>query len=101
MTGIRRITTRDDLIALASELGVRMDWHEPGNQGVTAAVFGTELDNTGGRAWGSAAAIPGGTLPPEQVSEGMEMWVVLYQDGKAVAEVNLALLLAFATGWSG
>jgi hypothetical protein len=98
MTEIQRIKTRNELVRLADQLMVRPDWHEPDKQGVTAAVFGTEFDNAG--YWGSAAAIHG-ALPTEQVSEGMEMWVVVYKDGEAVAEISLATLFAIAAGLSG
>jgi hypothetical protein len=99
MTEIKRIETRDELIALANQLGMRPDWDEPAERGVTAAVFGTELDNTG--FWGSAASFDGQSLPPELDADGMEIWVVLHHDGKPAAEVCLATLFAFATGFDG
>lgn len=50
---MREIRTRDQFVALAGELGVRMDWHEPDEQGITARVEGTPLDfdNAMGCAW--------------------------------------------------
>jgi hypothetical protein len=72
------ITNRAQLQQLARDLGVRKDWHEPDEQGVDAAVGGEFLDNAGGVA--------------------DELTVVIYKDDKEVATVNLATLLAFATG---
>jgi hypothetical protein len=83
---MRRINTRADLIALAEELGVRPDWHEPDEQDVTATTHGGSFDNAG--FW-----------PADQVkSAGVEQYVVLHKDGKPVAAVNLATLFAWATG---
>jgi hypothetical protein len=96
MTGMKRINTREELKALASELGVRPDWHEPDGQGVTARVSGHVLDNAG--FWGVAGT---GTLP----SVYQEIWVTVSQksdyDGQdiPVAEVNLAMLLAWSCGY--
>jgi hypothetical protein len=73
------IFTRKELIALKKDLGVRADWHEPGEQGVTVVPKGTVFDNAG-------------FSPPERS-------VILKQYGKPVAEVNLAILFAWATGY--
>lgn len=91
-----RTDTRAQLQHLAHTLGVRRNWHEPDEQEVTAAVHGTDLDNAG--FWGHDGH---GKLvtygdPPRQ-----ELWVELFRDGEPVAEINLATLLAFATGWGG
>jgi hypothetical protein len=94
MSEIKRISNRDDLVALANKLGVRPDWHEPGEQGVTADVSGAYFDNAG--FWGEAE-LALSTLP----TSALELWVTLSRDGKAVAEVNLATLFAFATGFEG
>lgn len=72
------ITNRAQLQQLARDLGVRPDWHEPDEQGVDAAVGGEYLDNAG------------------HVAD--ELTVAIYKDGEEVAAVNLATLLAFATG---
>jgi hypothetical protein len=94
---IKRITTRDELKALAKELGMRPDWHEPDERDVGALVGGSDFDNAG--FWGAAEQArwvkSTGTL------DGVELWVTLYQHGTAVAEVNLATLFAFATGFEG
>jgi len=99
---IRRINKRDDLVALANELGVRPDWHEPDEQEVTAAVRGTSFDNCGN--WGSAEVRRIGDLRRRGHRAGvtsMEIFITLYKDGEPVGEVNLATLFAFATGYEG
>ena len=50
------IDNRDDLVFFASEIGMRLDWHEPDEQDLTALVFGQSFDNAGrlghgGQAW--------------------------------------------------
>jgi hypothetical protein len=85
-----RINERSELQALARELGVRKDWHEPDEQGVTARVLGDDFDNAG--FWG--------TYKDELVTYGegkQELWVEISKDGKPVAEINLATLLAIAS----
>lgn len=46
---MKLITERAELVALARELGVRPDWHEPDEQGITARFDGTDgdFDNAG------------------------------------------------------
>jgi hypothetical protein len=96
MADIKRINTRAQLQELASELGVLPDWHEPNQSGVDALVSGHMLDNAG--FWGVGGT---GTLP----SAYQELWVTITQksdyDGNAiaVAEVNLAMLLAWSCGY--
>jgi len=91
MNEITRITSRDQLRAVARQLGVRPDWHEPDEQRVTAQIRGSDFDNAG--FWGHRD--DGATL--STFGEGrQELWVGLSQDGKPVAEVNLATLLAWA-----
>jgi len=95
MAGIKRINTRAELQALAAELGVRPDWHEPDERGVNALVSGHMLDNAG--FWGQEGV---GTVP----SWAQEMWVTITvkADGVepyGVAEVNLAMLLAWSCGY--
>jgi hypothetical protein len=82
------IHSRTELIEWAAEAGVRHDWHEPDEQDVTATVVGTCLDNAG--FWAVDVDPYGGTND--------EMCVVLEQPGKETAAINLATLLAFATG---
>jgi hypothetical protein len=87
-----RVTTRKQLENIAAVLGVRPDWHEPDEQQVTIQVHGTDFDNAG--FWGHD---PRGELAT--YGEGrQELWIELSRDGKPVAEVNLATLLAWATG---
>lgn len=84
---MKRITSRDQLIQLADELGVRPDWHEPDEQGVTTTMHGVSFDNAG--FWG-----------PECLGKSYcEQYITLYAAGEPVAYVNLATLFAFATGY--
>jgi hypothetical protein len=99
MTEIKRINKRDDLVALARELRVRPDWHEPDEQEVTAEVRGKSFDNAG--FWGIRDEADFLGRYGYDGTQGVEMYVTLFQDGKPVAEVNLATLLAFATGYEG
>jgi hypothetical protein len=86
MTKLFRINSKEDLRKVAANLNVRDDWHEPDEQEVTAEVFGKTFDNAG--FWGFDMA---------QVDEFPgEMYVVLFKDGFAVAEVNLATLFSIA-----
>jgi hypothetical protein len=92
---MKQINTRGELIALAQELGVRPDWHEPDEQGLTAYVTGRGLsfDNAMG---------PGSDL---------ELNVVLcdlHVDDQGVASrgpdlavVNLATLFSWAADTGG
>jgi hypothetical protein len=85
---VLRITERQELVDLAAVLGMRPDWHEPDAYNVTAEVGGSTFDNAG--FW-----------PTETVTVGdpqHELFVRLVQDGRAVADVNLATLFAWATG---
>lgn len=87
---MQRIIQQEDLAALAAELGVRSDWHEPDEQGVTAVVKGDDLDNAG--FWPQ----------DEEEDEGRpewgygELYVELRKDDVPVAAVNLATLLSWA-----
>ena len=57
-------------------LGLREDWHEPDEQGVTALITGNKFDNAG--------------------VEG-EIKVLILKDGVPAFAINLATLFAFAT----
>ena len=87
---MKRINTKAELIALAEELGVRRDWHEPDEQEVAATTHGVTFDNAG--FWGETyrSAFDGRAFT--------ERYVKLYKDGEPVAAVNLATLFAWATG---
>ena len=87
----RMIKTKTELRALAAELEVRPDWHEPDEQNVTATTHGRSFDNAG--FWGRThrSSYDG--------YDFTERYVTLRKDGKAVATVNLATLFAWATGW--
>lgn len=91
----KRIDTRQELIELARELRVRPDWHEPDEQDVTATVRGTNFDNAG--FWGRNED---GSLR-YYGRDHQEIWVELFQEGVPVAEIDLATLFAFATGYEG
>jgi hypothetical protein len=96
---IPRINKRDDLVALANELGVRRDWHEPDDRGVTAEVRGASFDNAG--FWGIKEEAGFLARHGHRGAVAVEMYVTLYKDGEPVAEVNLATLFAMATGYEG
>lgn len=87
---LKRIQSRDDLLKLSDELGVRFDWHEPDEVGVTAQVGGKDFDNAG--FWHNDEAARKGYE---------ELYVRLYRKDDLVAVVNLATLFAFATGYEG
>ena len=86
---MKRVITRSDFVALAEELGVRKDWHEPDEQGVTVQVRGMSFDNAG--TW---PHVKDGQVPREIV----EMYLIIRQDGEDKATVNLATLCAWASG---
>lgn len=85
------IDDRDDLAFFASEVGTRLDWHEPDEQDLTAMMYGTSFDNAG--FWGE----------PTYEYYTNEMHVVLYVHHYPVVAVNLATLFGWATedkrGW--
>lgn len=102
---MRIIQTRAQLIELARELSVRGNWHEPDEQGVTARVEGGKLDNAG--FWPTREAMRHGSMS----LPGVELHVVISRDSaegcddcgqphdrEDVAAVNLASLLAWASG---
>lgn len=111
MQKLRRVNTRAGLQELAKELGVRDSWHEPDEQDVRAMVFGKTFDNAGfwglrhlaeretvarTRLWNPKKTSEGGII--EDAEQFVEMFVVLYQNDEAVAEIDLAALFAFACG---
>lgn len=86
---MKRITTKAELVALADELGVRPDWHEPDEQGVSATTHGVAFDNAG--FWGK-------TYRSGDGHPFTERYAILWKDGRKIATVNLATLFAWATG---
>lgn len=111
MADIKRINTKADLKTLAQELGVRNDWHEPDEQGLDVVCFGGSFDNCG--HWGlehlsrreyesRARLLKAGNTNTvedygiEDPERFVEVFVVLYKEGRAIAEINLATLFAFA-----
>ena len=79
------IVSQHELMELATELGVRTDWHEPDERDLTARVEGVSFDNAG--FW------PAGRYSAEIV----EQHVILSQNGHDAAAINLATLLAWAS----
>jgi hypothetical protein len=99
------ITTREQLIDFRHSHGLRMDWHEPDEQYVTARVEGNEFDNAG--FWPAGA---GGTVELHVVFSVIDdtdhddscndRSVCGHQTVTDVAAVNLATLCAWATGYT-
>jgi hypothetical protein len=101
------IHTRAQFVDFARRMGVRPDWHEPDEQGLTARVEGTPLDFDNAGSWPAE----NGTNPPAELrTKGWEGTVELHvifsekdvEAGKAVrgrdiACVNLATLCAWAS----
>lgn len=85
-SGPERVIERTRLAQVADELGVRLDWHEPDEQEVTAEVRGKMLDNAG--SWGEERAAG---------KDYEELHVVVSKEGQPRFTVNLATLLAWAT----
>jgi hypothetical protein len=82
---VRRPRTPAELEEVARMIGVRSDWHEPDEQGVSAEVIQVtdgSFDNAG--------------------CATLERMVIIYQDLVPVAEVALATVFAWAcqAGWS-
>jgi len=88
---VKRILEREQLVELAAELGVRPDWHEPDEQKVDALVRGDDFDNAG--FW----PVENGYNAGEGAGLRSEIYVVIRKEGQAVAAVNLATLLAWAS----
>jgi hypothetical protein len=93
MPDIERINTQDDLVALASRLGMRPNWHEPDERDVTALVSGHSFDNAG--FWGTQR----GSLPPTAEEMSVTLCEVTSSGLIPVAEVCLATLFAWACGY--
>lgn len=91
---MKRITTLAELLALKRELGVRDDWHEPDEQGVTVEVHGSSFDNAGTWPWYDDSG---------HKHRSCEVYVEVRREvdnvERAVATVNLATLFSWATGY--
>jgi hypothetical protein len=85
LSPIPKITTREELQNFAAVHGLRPDWHEPDEQGVTAWTYGAVLDNAMGAGW----------VPDDSSIDG-EINVILIVNGVKEAVINLAELLAWA-----
>ena len=90
---IIHINSQAALRALARELGVRHDWHEPDEQALEAVCFGDDFDNAG--FWGRRFREE---QPSLRFRLAEEMNVMLVHEGKPIAEINLASLFAMACG---
>lgn len=88
MQELRVINTRAQLIELQRELKVGPDWHEPDQVDVDAVTGGRDLDN--------AFTHP---CPEFEHTDAEPLYVVLRHQKRPVAYVNLAMLLAWATGY--
>lgn len=107
MTNLRRITTRAELVELARELGMRHDWHEPDEKGVTAYVEGSDLDFDNAGFWPQRQGY-GYDRDKDGNARRAELHVFLarkewdeaarvYRRGPDIAVVNLATLFAWAS----
>jgi hypothetical protein len=99
---MKLIHKKSELVELAKQLGIRSDWHEPEEQEVGARVLGSQFDNAG--FWGPdrrdfGYGTPTGNKKIDQYLLPAEMSVVILKHGEPVAEVNLATLFAWATGF--
>lgn len=81
-----RVSTLNELEEWARSLGVRSDWHEPDEQGLTAEVRGRLFDNAGFWFTDGVAG-----------KDFEELHVVVSQDGVEKFAVNLATLFSWAT----
>lgn len=100
-TDVKVISTRAELVALARELGVRADWHEPDEQKITVVINGTHMqfDNAtrAGQRFGEddSHAELHATIHRIHWDDEYHTWRL----GRAIAHVNLAMLFAWATGY--
>jgi hypothetical protein len=97
------IHTREQLRELARDLGVRSNWHEPDEQGLTARLDGMSFDNAG--FWPTAEALRSGHLTVRSVEQHIVITRADPDDGcnecgqgegTDVAAINLATLLSWA-----
>lgn len=100
---MERIDTRARLVGWARERGLRLNWHEPDEQDITARVEGTPLDFDNAGFW------PFGPLSYDGERRA-ELHVIFSEQfvengvavrGRDLACVNLATLCAWATGYEG
>ena len=87
--GIEMLHSTDELAALAQRLGLRPDWHEPDEQNVSVRMVGAGFDNAMGPEFLK------GRTEQELKDPMFELSVIIEHDGKPVAAVNLATLLAW------
>ena len=99
--GIIRIDTQAQLAQFTKDYGLRPDWHEPDEMGISVRVFGTHLDNAMGPRAEPMIASDGHDFSEHNVvitftDPGKEL-----PETRDVAVVNLATLLAIAAGTTG
>lgn len=96
------IRSQRELANLAQLLEVRQDWHEPGEQGLTADWFGRKFDNAGDWPMPRKDMVAPDGSPLWDPEGALERYVVIYQqegdsEPQPLAAVNLADLLAWAS----
>ena len=94
--GMKLINSAKELNELAKELGVRLDWHEPDEQEVNVRIIGSHLDNAMGADPDADEKVDVSHYPDGTLHWG-EYNVVITKEGKDVAVVNLAELLAWGS----
>ena len=97
--GMKLINSAKELNELAKELRVRPDWHEPDEQEVNARIIGSHLDNAMGADPDADEKVDVSHYPDGSVRtlHWGEYNVVITKEGKDVAVVNLAELLAWGS----
>ncbi len=107
MAGPKRIRNRGELMALAAELGVRQDWHEPDNQGVTAGWRAEGMIIELGqaktaelRSWLAALSVGVAAAPVDpQTRAEMEALPLLLQKAQAHATMAQVIATIQAAWW--
>jgi hypothetical protein len=97
---VKLIMTRAQMMLFAQEHGLRLDWHEPDEQGITARVEGTPLDFDNAGYWPMDLGFGDGNPRRAELhvifselceEEGQQ------RRGRDLAAVNLATLCAWAS----
>ena len=98
------IMTRARMMCFAAEHGMRLDWHEPDEQDITARVEGTpmDFDNAGFWPWEHGYDRDPATDRPRRAELHVIFSELVVEGGQRVrgrdiAAVNLATLCAWAS----
>jgi len=84
---MKNITSKKEFLELKKSLGVRDDWHEPDEQGVTVnMIMGSKSHCCFQDGFDNAFC------------NEREHHIIIMKNSKPVASVNLALLCAWASG---